>query len=64
MARASHIHRPTENAAIGNAGQPKLPPTAVIADRLIAARATGDRYGVRLFGAMLDRAMGLGSVTA
>lgn len=61
---ARNVRRPTEDAAVGRTGQPKLPPTSVIADRLIAARAVGDRYGVRLFDAMLDRALGLGSVTA
>ncbi|MFH9225929.1 hypothetical protein [Streptomyces lydicus] len=43
---------------------PRLLPTPVIADRLIVARATGDRYGIRLFDAMLDRALGLAGVTA
>jgi hypothetical protein len=51
------IPRPTEDAAIGAASRsPRaLPPVVVLADLLIAARATGDRYGARHFDSMLDR---------
>ncbi|HEY9372198.1 hypothetical protein [Streptomyces sp.] len=54
--RSSTIARPTENAAVFN-GTPArpLPPAEVVADRLIVARATCDRYGARHFSALLDR---------
>lgn len=32
-----------------------LPPVERVVDRLIAARATDDRYGARLFSNLLDR---------
>lgn len=52
------IPRPTEEAAV-NAVTRSLPPLGRIADLLIAARATNDRYGARIFDCLLDRALGV-----
>ena len=56
-ALATGVRRPTEDHALNRAPRP-LPPLAQTADRLIAARATGDRYGARHFSALLDRILG------
>lgn len=56
MSAAAEIRRPTEKAA--NLTDRKTPPAVRIADLLIVARATGDRYGELLFDKMLDRALG------
>lgn len=37
----------------------QTPPAERIVDLLFVARATGDRYGQRLFSCLLDRALGL-----
>ena len=47
--------RPTERAALLSLKARPLPPAEVVADRLIVARATDDRYGARHFSALLDR---------
>lgn len=52
------IRRPTEDAAVDNLTARRLSLERV-ADLLIVARATGDRYGEVLFDHMLDRAMGV-----
>jgi hypothetical protein len=58
MARPSHVPRPTEGAALNRCpNTPSVPPAARLADLLIAARATGDRYGARHFDHLLDRAL-------
>ncbi|GGK14524.1 hypothetical protein GCM10011583_53110 [Streptomyces camponoticapitis] len=54
------VSRPTERAALSSPARP-LPPVSRVADLLIVARATGDRYGARHFSSMLDRLLGLGS---
>lgn len=46
--------RPTERAALASRTRP-LPSAGLVADRLIVARATDDRYGARYFSALLDR---------
>jgi hypothetical protein len=51
----STIARPTENAALRSYRPAPLPPAEVVVDRLIAARATDDRYGARYFSNLLDR---------
>lgn len=48
--------RPTERAALRCRG-PVLPPAELVADRLIVARATNDRYGARHFSNLLDRVL-------
>lgn len=54
--KSSTIARPTENAVVfTDLGTRPLPPAEVVADRLIVARATDDRYGARHFSALLDR---------
>lgn len=57
------VRRPTEDAAVQAACQSprRLPPVARVADLLIVARATGDRYGQRQFSLMLDRVLRGGS---
>lgn len=57
MAGTAMVHRPTEDAALGNV-RPVRVSVDRVADLLIVARATGDRYGEVLFDHMLDRAMG------
>ncbi|WP_405994069.1 hypothetical protein [Streptomyces sp. NBC_00986] len=52
---ASTIARPTENAAMRAYRRAPLPPVELVADLLIVARATDDRYGARHFSALLDR---------
>lgn len=52
---ASTISRPTENAAVGLCKRNPFPPAELVADRLIVARATDDRYGARYFSNLLDR---------
>ncbi|MFI9174867.1 hypothetical protein [Streptomyces lincolnensis] len=52
---ASTIHRPTEYAAVMGLKARPLPSADRVADLLIVARATDDRYGARLFSALLDR---------
>ncbi|MCX4592356.1 hypothetical protein OG819_22265 [Streptomyces sp. NBC_01549] len=52
---ASTIARPTEDAAMRIYRPTPLPSAELVADRLIAARATDDRYGARHFSALLDR---------
>ncbi|MFJ8766691.1 hypothetical protein [Streptomyces clavifer] len=52
------IPRPTENAALREYDRP-FPSIPRVTDALIAARATGDRYGARYFSHMLDRALDL-----
>ncbi|MFD4551686.1 hypothetical protein [Streptomyces sp. NPDC058466] len=47
--------RPTEDAVMRSHRRAPLPPATVVADRLIVARATDDRYGARHFSALLDR---------
>lgn len=57
---AVNVRRPTENAAIGAASRserPKVSPQR-LADLLVEASWHGDRYGARLLGCLLDRAMG------
>lgn len=49
--------RPTERAALKSQG-PVLPPAERVADLLIVARATDDRYGARHFSNLLDRVLG------
>lgn len=49
------VRRPTENAAVGACKDMVLPPADLVADLLIVARATDDRYGARHFSALLDR---------
>jgi hypothetical protein len=56
MNATAAVRRPTEDAADLN--DRPMPPVIRIADLLITARATGDRYGELLFDKMLDRAMG------
>lgn len=46
--------RPTERAALRCSRAP-LPPAERVADLLIVARATDDRYGARHFSSLLDR---------
>ncbi|MFH9369112.1 hypothetical protein ACH4K8_25925 [Streptomyces anulatus] len=54
------VHRPTERAAMGSVHyNVQTPPAERIVDLLFVARATGDRYGQRLFSRLLDRALGL-----
>lgn len=57
---ASTISRPTEYAAVRGLKERPLPPAERVADLLIVARATDDRYGARMFSALLDRILGLG----
>lgn len=52
------IHRPTEYAAVTGIKARPLPPADRVADLLIVARATDDRYGARHFSALLDRILG------
>ncbi|MFB7555320.1 hypothetical protein [Streptomyces brevispora] len=56
------VNRPTEAAALGAVSSQRriqTPPSVNrLADLLIVARATGDRYGAQLFGCLLDRALG------
>lgn len=52
------VHRPTEYAAVKGLKDRPLPPADRVADLLIVARATDDRYGARLFSALLDRILG------
>ncbi|MFF7331534.1 hypothetical protein [Streptomyces sp. NPDC008150] len=47
--------RPTERAALRSVGERRLPSADLVADRLIVARATDDRYGARHFSLLLDR---------
>lgn len=56
MSTRAQVRRPTEQAA--NLTDRPTPPAIRIADLLIVARATGDRYGEVLFDHMLDRALG------
>ena len=56
MSARAEVSRPTEKAA--NLTDRPTPPAIRIADLLIVARATGDRYGEVLFDRMLDRALG------
>lgn len=53
------VRRPTEDAALRNIHTRRLSP-ARVADLLIVARATGDRYGEVLFDHLLDRTLGGG----
>ena len=57
MPGTAMVNRPTERAAMTNRKGRRLSPERV-ADLLIIARATGDRYGEVLFDHLLDRAMG------
>ncbi|WNI15235.1 hypothetical protein [Actinacidiphila sp. ITFR-21] len=57
MSGPAVVRRPTEDAAVDKVTARRLSP-ARVADLLIVARATGDRYGALLFDKMLDRAMG------
>lgn len=51
-----HVRRPTEDAAVfGPRSSRPLPSAGQVVDRLIAARATDDRFGARHFSALLDR---------
>ncbi|WP_328746361.1 hypothetical protein OHT57_12600 [Streptomyces sp. NBC_00285] len=52
---ATTIRRPTEDAAMRVCGPAELPSADRVADLLIVARATDDRYGARHFSALLDR---------
>ncbi|MDF2712325.1 MAG: hypothetical protein K0R62_7977 [Nonomuraea muscovyensis] len=52
---ATEVRRPTEDAAIGACQRMLLPSAEQVADALLQARHTGDRYGVRPFNALLDR---------
>lgn len=52
---ASTIARPTEDAAMRIYQRPTPPSAERVADLLIVARATDDRYGARYFSAPLDR---------
>lgn len=56
MAGTALVRRPTEDAALRNV-RPARVSTARVADLLIVARATGDRYGEVLFDHLLDRAL-------
>lgn len=56
MSARAEVSRPTEKAA--DLTDRPTPPAIRIADLLIVARATGDRYGEVLFDHMLDRALG------
>lgn len=56
MSARAEVRRPTEKAA--DLTDRPTPPAIRIADLLIVARATGDRYGELLFDRMLDRALG------
>jgi hypothetical protein len=49
------VHRPTEYAAVKGLKDRPLPSAGRVADLLIVARATDDRYGARLFSHLLDR---------
>lgn len=51
----STIARPTERAALRSCRPAPLPPAELVADLLIVARATDDRYGARHFSNLLDR---------
>jgi hypothetical protein len=53
------VRRPTEAAALRSMTSHRMPPVGRVADLLIAARATNDRHGERLFSCLLDRALGL-----
>ncbi|MCX5114384.1 hypothetical protein OOK13_39185 [Streptomyces sp. NBC_00378] len=53
------VRRPTEDAALRSMTPRRMPPVGQVADRLIAARATGDRHGQQLFSCLLDRALGI-----
>jgi hypothetical protein len=55
MSAPAQVRRPTEKAA--DLTDRRTPPVVRIADLLIVARATGDRYGELLFDKMLDRAL-------
>lgn len=52
------VHRPTEYAAVTGLKSRRLPSADRVADLLIVARATDDRYGARHFSALLDRILG------
>ncbi|MFD3521653.1 hypothetical protein [Streptomyces sp. NPDC058653] len=58
---SAHVSRPTENAAVFGNSSLTLPSPERLADLLIVARATNDRYGARHFSSMLDRLLGLGT---
>lgn len=49
------IPRPTERAALRRVGSPAALPVDVLFDRLLTARATGDREGVCLIGHRIVR---------
>jgi hypothetical protein len=51
------VRRPTEDAALRNTRPARVSP-ARVADLLIVARATSDRYGEVLFDHILDRTLG------
>ncbi|ARI54604.1 hypothetical protein A6E92_22340 [Streptomyces sp. S8] len=53
------VHRPTEYSALSSQRAIQTPPAEWIADRLLEARATRDRYGARVLDCLLDRALGL-----
>lgn len=57
MSGAAVVSRPTERVALRNAKAARVSPQRV-ADLLIIARATGDRYGEVLFDHILDRVLG------
>jgi hypothetical protein len=56
MAGTAQVRRPTEDAALRNTTRARVSP-ARVADLLIVARATSDRYGEVLFDHLLDRAL-------
>jgi hypothetical protein len=57
MAGTAQVRRPTEDAALRNTRPARVSP-ARVADLLIVARATSDRYGEVLFDHILDRTLG------
>ncbi|MFG2596691.1 hypothetical protein [Streptomyces sp. NPDC048462] len=58
MTGVAVVNRPTEAAALRSMTSHPVPPVGRVADLLIVARATNDRYGEQLFSCLLDRAMG------
>jgi hypothetical protein len=56
MPGTAQVRRPTEDAALRNVTPARVSATRV-ADLLIVARATSDRYGERFLDHVLDRAL-------
>ncbi len=50
------VRRPTEGAAIGRAGAPRVPSLLAAFEGLAAAERAGDRHGARLCRCLVQRA--------